>query len=173
MAADGSQDKQLEILAAKVTVWVKNITRSSLSSQDKQIAYSAFLKPQILYPIGCASIKGKDLKKLFRPVLDVILHTLGLNKHFPLALVHAGPDALGLGINDLPTIQGIAQLQLLLGHLNKADRTGKLILITLGSLELEIGLGKCPLWHPYTTTLEHVSDTWITSIGRFLHGIKC
>ena len=75
VAADGSQDKQLEILAAKVTVWVNNITRSSLSSQDKQIMHSAFLKLQILYPIGCASIKHKDLKKLFCPVLDVILHT--------------------------------------------------------------------------------------------------
>ena len=114
-----------------------------------------------------------NLKRLFRPVLDVILHTLGLNKRFPLALVHSGPEALGLGIDDLPTLQGVAQLQLLLGHLNRADCTGDLIEITLGSLEMEIGLGRCPLWYPHTTTLKHVSDTWASSIGRFLHRMDC
>ena len=173
IAADGGQGKQLNVLAAMVTVWVNCISESSLNSRDRQLAYTAFLKRQLLYPIGCSSIQQNDLKRLFRPVLDVLLHTLGLNKRFPLALVHAGPDALGLGIDDLPTLQGVAQLQLLMGHLNKADRTGDLIEITLGSLEMEIGLGKCPLWYPHTTTLEHVSDTWVSSIGRFLHRLKC
>lgn len=173
IAADGQQNKQMEVFAATVAVWINGITRSSLTTKEKQVAYSAFLKPQITYPIGCASIEQTELKRVFRPVLDIILHTLGLNKHFPLALVHAGPDDLGLGIDDLPTIQGVAQLQLLMGHLNKADRTGTLLEITLGVLELEIGLGKCPLWWPHTTTLEHVSDTWLTSIGRFLHRHHC
>ena len=48
-----------------------------------------------------------------------------------------------------------------------------LIEITMGLAELEIGLGKCLLWHPHTTTLEHVTDTWVTSIGRFLHRMEC
>ena len=117
-------------------MWVDCITSSLLNLHDKQIAYSAFLKPQIVYPIGCASIEYRELKRLFRPVLDVLLHTMGLNRHFPLALTHAGPDVLGLGIDDLPTIQGVAQLQLLLGHLNRADCTGSLIEITMGLAEL-------------------------------------
>ena len=105
--------------------------------------------------------------------MDVILHTLRLNEHFPLALMHARPEILGLGINDMAMVQGIAQLQLLLGHLNKTDQTGTLIKIALSYLELEIGLGKCPLGHPHTTTLEHVTMTWITSIAHFLHKTGC
>ena len=101
--------------------------------------------------------------------MDVILHTLGLNKNFPLALVHAGPESLGLGIDDMTMVQGIAQLQLLLGHLNKADQTGTLIKIAVSYLELEIGLGKCPLGHPHTTTLEHVTMTWVTSVALSTH----
>ena len=85
-------------------------------------------------------------------------------------LIHTGPMSLGLEINDLATIQGTAQLQLLLGHLNKHDCTSALIYIALRYLELEIGLGKFPLWHLHTTTFEHVTETWITPIGRFLHG---
>ena len=103
------------MLSEKVALWINSILHSSLNSQDKQIANAAFMKPQIVYPIGCASIATRDLKRLFHPVMDVILHTLGLNKHFPLALVHAGPESLGLGIDDLAMVQGIAQLQLLLG----------------------------------------------------------
>ena len=74
-------EKQLEVLSEKVTQWINSIMRSLLSSKDKQIAYTAFLKPQIVYPIGCASIAAKDLKRLFWPVMDVILHTLGLNRN--------------------------------------------------------------------------------------------
>ena len=94
IAADGSQRKQLEVLSEKVSAWFNSILCSSLNSQDKQLAYTAFLKPQIVYPIGCASIETGRLKRIFRPVMDVILHTLGLNKNFPLALVHAGPENL-------------------------------------------------------------------------------
>ena len=64
---------------------------------------------------------------------------------------------------------GIAQLQLLLGHLNKQDRTGLLIEIDLEYLELLIGLGKCPLYWPETTRYKYVPNTWLTSIGHFLH----
>ena len=100
-------------------MWINSISNSSLNPQDRQLAYTAFLKSQIGYPIGCASIENRSLKRLFRPVMDIILHTLGLNKNFPLALAHAGPERLGLGIDDMAMVQGIAQLQLLLGHLNK------------------------------------------------------
>ena len=65
IAANGSQCKQLEVLAEKFSLWVNSVTRSSLSLQDKQIAYSAFLKPHIVYPLGCVSITSNDLKRLF------------------------------------------------------------------------------------------------------------
>ena len=97
------------------------------------------------------------------------MHTLGLNKKFPLALVHAGQEWLGLGVDDLPTMQGVAQLQLLLGHINKQDSTGKIITIKWDHLELVIGMGKCPLQEPHIALLKHVPRTWITSICDFLH----
>ena len=100
-------------------IWKEAIGRSLLTKEEKQILYAAFLRPQLVYPLGCTTIDDIDLKRLLCPVLDTILHTLGLNKYFPLALVHAGPSNLELDIDDLPTVQGTAQLQLLLGHINK------------------------------------------------------
>ena len=168
IAANGNQHKQLAKLQTGVDLWLDRIGKSSLSDQDKNPAYTSFLRPQFLYPLGCTTIVYKKLKKLFCPVLDQIMHTMGLNEHFPLMMVHAGPAWLGLGIDDLPTLQGVAQLQLLLGHVNKQDRTGTLILIEQDYLELVIGLGKFPLMEPQIALLDHTPTTWITSICSFL-----
>ena len=42
-------------------------------------------------------------------------------------MIHTGVDDLGLEIDDIVFVQGVAQLQLLLGRLNKSDRTGRII----------------------------------------------
>ena len=94
---------------------------------------------------------------------------LGLNKNFPLALVHAGPASLGLNIDKLPTMQGTVQLQLFLVHLNKSNRTSFNIEISCNYLKLEIAMEKFPLAVPHITKSEHVPMTWITSICHFLH----
>ena len=70
IAADGNQNAQLERMQTLVSVWLDNIAASSLSAQDKYLAYTYFLRPQLVFPIGCSTIKSKNLKKLFRPVLD-------------------------------------------------------------------------------------------------------
>ena len=63
----------------------------------------------------------------------------------------------------------MAQLQLLLGYVNKQDCTGTLIRIEQDYLELVIGLGKCPLLEPHIASFEYTPTTWITSICDFLH----
>ena len=166
---DLDQKKQLEVLQDKVNMWLDCIGKRTLNSQDKQLAYSYFLRPQILYPLGCTPIRRQELKRLFRPVLDQLLHSLGLNRHFPLAMVHAGSDWLGIGVDDLYTMQGVAQLQLMLGHVNKGDRTGELIRIERDWLELALGLGKCPLKEPHIVNYKHAPMTWVTLICAFLY----
>ena len=43
ISADGCQRKQLEVLQEKVSVWINSILNRSLNTQDRQLAYSAFL----------------------------------------------------------------------------------------------------------------------------------
>ena len=117
-----------------VNLWLDRTSKSSLKNQDQHLVYTSLLRPQLLYPLGCTSIEFKKLKKSFWPVLDQLLHMLGINKHFHLAMVHAGPEWLGLVIDYLPTMQGVAQLQLLLGHANKQYFTATLIQIERDSL---------------------------------------
>ena len=169
ITADRNKVYQLEVLQIHSTIWAKAVEHSSLTKKEKQIAYSAFLRPQIAYPLGCTTIEDIELKRLFRPVLDILLHMLGFNKHFPLAMIHAGPANMGLDIDNFLTMQGIAQLQLLLRHINKRDWTGCLIESSSKHLELKIGLGTCPLASPHIVQYEHVSTTWVASVCNFLH----
>ena len=120
VAADGNQRKQYEILQSYLDRQIEAAKDSSFQEHNKQLAYSSFLSPQIVYPMGCTTLDYLQLKILFWPVLDALLLRLGLNKKLPLAMVHFGPYSLGLGINDFPA-NGVAQLQLLLGHLNMRD----------------------------------------------------
>ena len=77
---DGNQQQQLEVL--RKHVWKEAIGCSLLTTEEKQIAYLAFLRPQLAYPLGCTTIANTNLKRLFRLVLGTFLHTLGLNKNF-------------------------------------------------------------------------------------------
>ena len=65
-----------------------------------------------------------QMKKLFRPALDEILHTLNLNKNLPLNAVHGGCELFGLEIDDAYHMQSIAQMKFFLGHTNMEDITG-------------------------------------------------
>ena len=66
-------------------------------------------------------------------------------------------------------MQGVAQLQLMLGQVNKGDRTGELIRIERYWLELTLGLGKCPLKKPHIVNYKYAPMTWVTSICTFLY----
>ena len=101
----------------------------------------------------------------------MILHSLGLARNFPLAVVHAGVADMGLGIDDFTCVHGVAQLQLLLGHLNKRDRTGQLLQIERDYIELVVGTGACSLDTPAVTTLPHCPDTCMMLVCGFLHSV--
>ena len=65
IAVDGNQQRQLEILQEKVDNWKQAISTCSLTLEKKQIAYAAFLRPQLVYPLGCTTIGDVDLKLIF------------------------------------------------------------------------------------------------------------
>ena len=40
--------------------------------------------------------------------------------------------------------------------------------ISKDTLELQIGMGKCPLQHPHINNLEYMDKSWIGHLGKFL-----
>ena len=60
-------------------------------------------------------------------------------------------------------------MELYVGHSRKRYRTGQLMQIEREHIELVIGKGKCPLANPEITEVSYVEETWIISLGNFLH----
>lgn len=172
IAADGNEETQKGILQAKIKEWKDIVPNSCLTTYKKQIAYKMFLWPQITYPMPCLRIPESQMKKLFRPVLDEILHTLNLNKNFPLNAVHRGCKLFGLEIDDAYHMQSIAQMKYFLGHTNMGDRTGDLIQIAVNYLELVSGIGGSPLLYPHNLQHPHVPQTWVKGLVVYLHKIR-
>ena len=65
IVADGNQHRQLEVLCEHSALWTKAVEHSSLTPQEKQIVYTAFLRIQLAYPLGCTTIADIDLKQIF------------------------------------------------------------------------------------------------------------
>ena len=47
------------------------------------------------------------IRKMYRPVLNTIMHSLHLNENFPLALVHESTKYFGLELDDAYFLRGI------------------------------------------------------------------
>jgi hypothetical protein len=84
-----------------------------------------------------------------------------------------GPPSLGaFGFTNTWTNQGIAQIQLLLGHLRKNEEIGKLTHILLETLQLVIG-SSLPLFHyPLTQVLKYCTRNWLLNVWEFLTSIQ-
>ena len=76
-----------------------------------------------------------------------------------------------MGIDNIACVFGVAQLQLLLGHLNKRNRTGQLIQFDRDCVESTVRTGVCLLATPLVTRMPHCPNTWMTSVFKFLHSV--
>ena len=81
----------------------------------------------------------------------------------------ACPEYFGLDFNNYEASQGVAQLEMYVGHCRRQDCTGKLLMIKKEYIELIIGKWKCPLEHPESALVNYVEKTWILTLAWFLH----
>ena len=109
-----------------------------------------------------------SLQRIHWMSLEVALNALNVNRDYPRAVAFAGPEYFGLDLNDFAAIQGMAQLEMYVGHCRCQDRTGDLLLIEKDYVELIIGKGVCPLEHPKSVAVDYVEQTWIVTLAAFL-----
>ena len=69
-------------------------------------------------------------------------------------VAYSGPEYFGLDLNDFAASQGVAQLEMYVGHCRCRDRNGNLLLIGKDYVELLIGKGQCPLEYPASTLVD-------------------
>jgi hypothetical protein len=106
-----------------------------------------------------------------RSYLPTLLSRMGFNQCTKQLLLF-WPPSLGLvGFTNKSTNQGIAQIQLFLGHLRKNEEIGVLTNILLETLQLVIG-SSFPLFHyPLTQVLRFCTRNWLLNVWEFLISI--
>jgi hypothetical protein len=103
-------------------------------------------------------------------VVTSVLSRLGYNRHMPRSVGFAPKSIGGIGILDLPTEQGAAQLKLLFTHLRSKSYIYNAIVILLESYQITAGTLKSPFLD--TSHRLYVDSPWIQSIQQFLRKIK-
>jgi hypothetical protein len=109
----------------------------------------------------------KDLRSVQSQATASFLQKLGFNKHFARAVVFGPQEMGGLAMRDLAVEQGIAQIMSMMEHLYHKTETGRLIKISLATLQMEAGT-EGPLLKQTLPSLTYISHCWLSSIRDFL-----
>lgn len=86
--------KQIRHGIAKTAEYKWKINHSKLSKHAKQKSTNMILNSQIQYPGMATLCTCKDLKKIDRPVICYKSTALGINEHFPRALLYDHPKVI-------------------------------------------------------------------------------
>jgi hypothetical protein len=98
------------------------------------------MSPGVLYPLVASTCTKKDLDKIEKVIASAKCNALGLNEHFPRALLY-GPSCYG-GMQ-LPTAHASTlcdRINYFLYHIRTSTSIGQKLEISLAFLQLETGL---------------------------------
>ena len=93
-------------------------------------------------------------------------HKLGYNRTYPHAVAFASLRLFGCGLWDLRIEQGLSQVQSILDYIGTDHKVGRVVLISLHSLQVEAGVSYDLLAVP-NPPLPYLSECWLLSLRRF------
>ena len=131
-----------------------------------------YLLPKLGYPLPALTFSEADCHRLQSPTLAAFLPKIHLNRHVARSIVFGSIKFGGLGIRSLYSIQSLGQLTLFIGHIRAADKTDKLLRISLSYLQLVVGSAKTVLMLPTSTYSAWTERKWLLSFWTFLKRAK-
>ena len=167
IAPDGSNFRQLEVLLSHLQSWkhcLSNINSSNF--QARWLSFQNVFLRKILYPIIGHSCNEADLQQVQKPTDKELLHILGLNEHFPRAVLRAPLLYGGLGCASIHAQHVVDKLILFLHHIREGGQVSEALYISMGTTQLECGVEtpffslEAATWHPLVT------KTWISHIWQ-------
>jgi hypothetical protein len=172
IAPDGNNAADLEILCKKGNSMSHNIAVSHLQRHEAMLAYKMMLHPAMKYTLSSTTLSRSECTQVDRSYLPTFLSHMGINRCTKQLLLF-GPTSLGaIGFTNTWTDQGIAQVQLLMGHLRQQGEIGQLAIILLEILQLVIG-SVLPLFsYPLSQVLKYCQRTWLLHVWDFLVSIE-
>ena len=149
-----------------------NIAASHLQREEVSIAYKMMLCPAMKYSLSCTTLSHSECDMVDRSYLPTLLSRMGINKCTKRLLLFGPPSLGALGFTNTWTDQGIAQVQLLLGHLRQGQEIGQLLQVLMETLQMVIG-SSLPLFHyPIQQILKFCHRNWLLNVWEFLLSIQ-
>jgi hypothetical protein len=120
------------------------------------------------YALPAIAVNEEELDRVQAGALAVILQRLGFSSKLPKAIRHGSAQFGGLGLYDLRTELGIAQIKFFRESVITGKEPGKLLLISLQHSQREAGI-MYPLLERPDIHIPYLTPTWITSLRQYLY----
>jgi hypothetical protein len=141
LAPNGGNQVELNYLKAEASRWANLLMSGHLGKQLSWQSLAATMRPKLQYPLAATTFSRKQANELDRIVRRAALPTCGINRNFPVDLVHGDPAMGGIGIQDTYTIQGVEGIvRLLKFGQTRTHTVGRLVRCSYQWLQLELGV---------------------------------
>lgn len=167
-APDGNQQAEFEYLRDVFAKWADRARTSGFDRTTLWMNLTMTILKKLEYPLPATCFTRQQCQDIMKP-LRHCLPKIGFNHNLPTALVFGPPKALGLGLPELYTTQGIQHIahMITLGH-KKDDATATLLRGVIEQTKIEVGLGGSLFSHDSRPLQALLTPSWIKSTWDFL-----
>jgi hypothetical protein len=168
LAPTGCNQAELTYLKTEAARWANLLMSGHLGKDLSWHSLSATMRPKLQYPLAATTFSRKQASELDRIVRRAALPTCGVNRNFPIELVHGDPALGGIGIQDTYTVQGAEGVTRLakFGQ-TQTHMVGQLLQCSYQWLQIELGLDENIFAQNYATWGPLAEATTLTATWKF------
>ena len=167
VSPDGNNEAHYEFTSELVRKWKSRILSSRLTSFQIRKSYDSVLLRQIVYRLVATSFTYQQCNDLVKQISPILLHSAGMQEHFPRAIMEAGPEYVGFGWTHLYDLHGQEKLKFFTMHLRKNDTTAHLLRISMKHTQLQLGISQPFLSTNYDEFSYLSQNTWVTHLWEY------
>ena len=167
----GTQMEQFRQLRKKSDDNTAFLWKCHLTPVEAWTYYYACYLPSIGYPLSCSSLSYKQLDRVQRTAMSIIVAKCGYNRNTKREIIY-GPMAYGgANFRHLYMHQGVGQLTTFIKHWRQQLLTGKLLKCAVAWTQMTAGTSYS-IFQRVHETLPQLESKWLSSMRDFMSTIN-
>ena len=145
---------------------------ANISSTEKLLLIPVYIHTKLRYIFASTSFSKEQCANLDKIYCPTIISKMGMNRKREIPILHGSHK---YGWQQIPTswnLQGLAHVQLLVGHLQLNDLIGQHMRHIIDYLYLYLGVQEKPLTYNYNKIKALMPEGWFASTWFFLSEIQ-
>ena len=169
LAPDGNNKGAVRHLRNIAEKWYSLVKTGHLQPDETFLATNSRIMKSISYCLPAMTFTQKECNYIQAPVMKASLQKSHVCSTFPRAVAFGPVKELGLGYQDLYSIQGASQLNTIVQYLPmQSDITGNLLRSNFESARIDVGLGGDFFMYDYKDFSKHFTCSWLKSVWSFI-----